>query len=384
MNMKNIFLIKRWLAILCLLIVVDACTAQIKNEATKIEDVAAIVKKEIQPKLIKTQGSNIADNVHCALQDKAGIIWFGTTGEGIYSYDGKGFTQFTLANGLNSNTVWCMMEDNNGNIWVGTNEGLCCYKKTSEKSKTIKFETLPINVVSDIDFNNFKQYFSSSKNAVWSLLQDKNDIIWIGSSNGMYCFNGKSLTHFLKNNTVINKENLQLKMVDAIHQDTNGNIWFASGMPPGMEGVCFFDGKTINSFKPNTDGWVRYIVEDKNKKIWFGGRSHGNSYYDPTTQKTNEKTITNFTLKTGIGNCILADTKANIWFTGEEGNSNYESKDGIWCYDGTTFKNYSINDGMGKYFVHSMFEDKNGNIWIGTRNTGLYKFDGKNFISFME
>jgi hypothetical protein len=45
-----------------------------------------------QPMIVKTQGSNLFANVNCAMQDKAGHLWFGTTGEGIYRYDGKAFT----------------------------------------------------------------------------------------------------------------------------------------------------------------------------------------------------------------------------------------------------------------------------------------------------
>ncbi|GAB2558355.1 two-component regulator propeller domain-containing protein [Spirosoma aerophilum] len=60
--------------------------------------------------------------------DKTGNLWFGTTGEGVYRYDGKLFTQFTKQDGLSSNTVWCLVEDRAGNIWVGTrNIGLYRY-----------------------------------------------------------------------------------------------------------------------------------------------------------------------------------------------------------------------------------------------------------------
>jgi ligand-binding sensor domain-containing protein len=53
------------------------------------------------------------NNVHCSLQDKAGNLWFGTTGDGLFKYDpsaslrtgGKTFTQFTTSNGLNHNLV---------------------------------------------------------------------------------------------------------------------------------------------------------------------------------------------------------------------------------------------------------------------------------------
>jgi len=156
-------------------------------------------------------------------------------------------------------------------------------------------------------------------------------------------------------------------------QDKNGNLWFGTT----GEGVYRYDGKSITSSKPNGDGWIRYIKEDKKGNLWFGGRNHGNFVYDG-------KTFTNHSEKFGIGNPILVDKKGNIWFNGEEKLSTVESEGGIWCYDGQSLKNYNTSSGMSKYFVCFMLEDKNENIWIGTRNTGLCQFDGKSFTNFSE
>ena len=96
------------------------------------------------------------------------------------------------------------------------------------------------------------------------------------------------------------------------------------------------------------------------------------------------KNFTQYTEKVGIGNPILADQSGNVWFSGEEKSSTVESEEGIWRYDGKTFKNYHISDGLSKYFVWSMLEDSNGNIWIGTRNCGLYRYDGQAITAFSE
>src|SRR5687767_12034866 len=96
------------------------------------------------PKLITTQASGPSDNVHCGLLDNAGNLWFGTTGDGVYRYDGKSFTNYTTDNGLSSNAVWSILEDRTGNIWFGTDSGLSRYDGKSIAS-------IPITVIGDND-----------------------------------------------------------------------------------------------------------------------------------------------------------------------------------------------------------------------------------------
>lgn len=357
-------------SLLAIVFFATSCNGQVKTSSPTSNVSELKIMSVGQPKLVKTQGSTEGDNVWCSLQDKAGNIWFGTTGEGVYRYNGNSFIQFTKKDGLNSNAIYSILEDTSGNIWIGTLDGICRYDGKNIVPISIPFSIRP--VVSNNYYTN-----QSTKNTVWSMLQDKNGKIWFGTGDGVYCYNGKVFTRFLQNDGVINKENLHLKMVDCMLEDGKGNIWFASGCPPGMEGVCRYDGKSISSFKPTGDGWIRSIRQDKKGNLWFGGRNNGNFIYNGTT-------FEKFTEKIGIGNLVLVDKAGNIWFGGEEKLSTVESEGGIWSYDGKTFTNFKQKDGMNKYFVWSMLEDKNGNIWIGTRNTGLYKFDGKTFTNFSE
>ena len=124
----------------------------------------------MQPKLVKSQGSNEHDNVHAMLQDRHGDLWFATTGEGVYRYDGKVFMQYTQKDGLSSNTVYSMLEDTRGIIRFGTTEGLYCYNGTGfsrllNNFKVINNEGLKLRRIFD------SQPFASSQSLTVNMIQ---------------------------------------------------------------------------------------------------------------------------------------------------------------------------------------------------------------------
>lgn len=46
------------------------------------------------------------------------------------------------------------------------------------------------------------------------------------------------------------------------------------------------------------------------------------------------------------------------------------------------FMNYSVEDGVAQSQVYSLFQDKRGYLWMGTRGGGLTRFDGKEFKTY--
>ena len=162
-----------FLSLLGVSIFFTPCNGQVKTNLPK--ENATISAG--QPKLIKTQGSDEGWNVHCSLQDKKGNIWFATTGEGVYRYDGKSFTNFTTKDGLNSNFIFSIVEDKKGNLWFATTTGVSHYD-----GKT---------------FKNFSTEDGLPHNGVLSLLEDKAGNIWIGTTNvGLSRYDGKTFTSF--------------------------------------------------------------------------------------------------------------------------------------------------------------------------------------------
>jgi ligand-binding sensor domain-containing protein len=111
--------------LLFLLIFTTSCTGQVNAELS--EDRGNKVVTFSSGQTISTDQSDTLpycplDIVQCAYQDKAGNLWFGT-GEGVFRYDGKTFTHFTVKDGLCHNEVGAIGEDKSGNLWFGGRYG---------------------------------------------------------------------------------------------------------------------------------------------------------------------------------------------------------------------------------------------------------------------
>lgn len=344
----------KWLVLSFLFITISNCDGQVEKEA-KVEKVTeldtALIRKSM---LIKTQKSTESDNVNCSLEDKEGNLWFGTTGEGLYVFDGKTFRQYTKSDGLKSNMVLCIFESNNGKIWIGTDNGVSVY---DGQTFTDVYITSPINS-------------RHNKFYVFNIMEDNSRKLWFATVEGVFIYDGKSFDLFIVNKEgkgyISEKHNTEYML-----QDSEGNIWFGSRV---NDGVFRYDGKSIVNFKlEELEGhkWAWPALQDKNGIIWFS--NWGGTYrYDG-------KSFTSFTKDDGLCSKVITrimeDNQGDIWFGGGEG---------VCRYDGNSFTHFTTKDGLPHNGVCSIMEDSKQNIWIGTRNSGLCKYDGKTFTSLSE
>ncbi len=355
-----------------------ACNAPVKNDLRK--------EKE-HPKLIKTIGDPRYGNVQCILQDKAGNLWFGTTENGLYKYDGKSFSRFLMADGLNCNNIYCMLEDKDGKIWIGTVKGLCFYNPPADYNSDSpgifgkRFIEIKLPVPPNPAPNKDDPYYSSQW--VYSIMQAKSGKLWFVTRGGVYIYDGNSFTTFNINEAANGTISSNFKP-ECILEDNAGNIWFGGRT---NEGVYRYDGKAVTNFKikelfqngpkprPHNWGWPQ--LQDRAGNIWFS--NWGGAYrYDG-------KSFISFSKEDGLPGIvtrIIEDKKGSLWFGG----------DGICRYDPSaslrtgskSFTCFTQKDGLTSSGVWSILEDKNGNLWVGTRETGLYLYNGKTFITYSE
>jgi len=318
-------------------------------------------------------------SINSLLEDSNGNIWIATGGSGVSMFDGNNFTCYTTNEGLSSNNITSILEDKNGLLWFGSNEG-----------GVISFD--------GEYFNHYIVNEDFSSNQV--MLEDSKGNLWICSwNNGLCKFDGERLVHYTS------REGLSDDNIVTLMEDQSGNIWIGTA----TGGLNLFDGKSflhITDDEGLSDNTISSLHEDKLGYLWIGTRDGGVNIFDPTS-------FAHFTeLEELIGSnvrSIREDDQDNYWFT--------TWGDGVVCYDGKQLRQYTTDHGLmgntiwdmvidkhgnhwyggngicmfdGYRFTHmapghgiqAIIEDRNGDLWFGTAETGVLKYDGENMVQY--
>ncbi len=162
------------------------------------------------------------DRVICVMQDKEGILWFGTDGFGICRYNPSKsqFSHLTKKDGLPDNTIRDLLEDSNGNVWIATMYG-------------------GISLYDGDSFTNFTQIGEVRGVEVGGLHEDRNGNIWFAAENaGVYRYDGKSFSNF----NMIN--GLNSNGILSILEDNEGRFWLG-----GWGGLFRYDPRKMGTGK---------------------------------------------------------------------------------------------------------------------------------------
>lgn len=98
----------------------------------------------------------------------------------------------------------------------------------------------------------------------------------------------------------------------------------------------------------------------------------------PFKTAVGKSSFTNFTTDEGLVldviTCSIMDKAGNLWFGTLDG--------GVSKYDGKSFTNFTTEQGLALNLVLCITEDRAGNIWFGTQRGGVSKYDGRSFTNF--
>jgi signal transduction histidine kinase/ligand-binding sensor domain-containing protein/DNA-binding response OmpR family regulator len=300
------------------------------------------------------------NNVLCILQDRKGMMWFGTY-DGLNKFDGYTFKTYKGNPGnqaaLLNYRIDRIREDHDGYLWVQTYDG-----------RIYRFDPgtenfLPVPQCLE-EYKNYKMSLTGL-----TILGDGS--VWItgGDHGDDDCFrilNTKNarqvhIEHF-------NTDNGQLtsSKVKRVYLDKAQNTWLLTG-------------KGINLLKKNADRTIKYFAEKEDRDagfsaicetspfIYLGGGQGRFMMYD--TRKGTFGNIKTPFLTTIIDILHIEPDRLFI----------LTDKNGFYLFDLKTRKfeafNTSSQCGLKSDNFYASYMDKHHNIWLNSNNSGVVLFD---------
>ena len=303
--------------------------------------------------------------VYEVIQDKMGFLWF-LTGNGLNRYDGYNFKTYSYdpadSNSLTAGWFYSLVQDKNGILWMnGDAEGIFSFNPVTEKFLHFR--------------NNPKNKNSLQDDRTAGLVADQKGNIWIATQTGLDKLDPltNTFTHITHES---NKEtNLSNNYFSAIAIDEEDNLWLATANP-GLDYFNTITQKLIQHFDigsspdPREDWNIHPYAADvgRNGNIWIGSRNDGLYCYNTRTKKItrfqHEKNNP-FSLSGNGVYKIFEDKSGNLWIGTDAAGGSIE------YYDHASGRFYykQFDDIQHLDF----FEDNSGKIWISTLN-GVYTF----------
>lgn len=176
-----------------------------------------------------------------AIQDRDGLLWFGTNGAGLMRYDGYDLKVYKPGgpDSLSVSIIYTLYEDSDGLIWISTRGGgLNSYNKESDIFTQYKHDPDDPNSISSNEFGFLSTEF---------IQEDQDGILWIGTQGGLNAFNKETgtFTRYLHNPDDPNS--LSHDDVRTILVDRQGIIWVGT------------NGGGLNRFDKQTGTFTHYV-----------------------------------------------------------------------------------------------------------------------------
>ena len=332
----------------------------------------------------------MGEDIYGLYEDSKYNLWISIRMNGMYKRDVHGnFTRYRYdpshPNNISSNQVRDFVEDNFGNIWFGTFTGLNKYNPISNRFEVYARNPLPGSMTHSSVFPVYKDrqgtiWLGTYYGGVNYLVEDKDNNIWICTEGGGLNFfdrKTKKFTYFMADE---NRNSIAHNNLKAIAYSPERNKLYI-GTHTG--GLSIYDIKNKRFKNP--------YFEDPSYAVIAGDRINQMRIYKDELICTGPKGIFKMNLETEkasplfksgkyYGNtCFLIDSKGYMWLAYGKGvwKINLENEE-----DQVQFR--SGENGLGTFPISQIIEDKEGRIFLGTRGSGLFRYDEKNrqFIGY--
>jgi len=253
------------------------------------------------------------------------------------------YRNYGIDNGISQPYIYTINQDKNGYLWVGTGEGL------------FKFDGTNFKMVSEKD--------GLAENFVTTSFRDNNRNLWLGHNQGSVTF------YDGKNFKPINTKKFIQSTITGIASDTAGDIWFSTLNDGLLRITKKFEVEVFKfEFGDENIYSLAFTIDDK----LIVGTANGALLYELTGDKRKPRLIGKIkSIPSTKIQCIVRKKRSPSFWIGTE-------DEGLFLLSQKSSKEYSAkqitnpaNEATAN--VQSLVEDKESNLWIGSSGNGLMK-----------
>ncbi|HYG04011.1 MAG TPA: two-component regulator propeller domain-containing protein [Chryseosolibacter sp.] len=277
-----------------------------------------------------------AYQVNAIHQDNTGFLWVGSD-KGLFRFDGIDIVPFTDANGLGGNNITAIASDSLNRIWVGYDNGL-------------------IDIIDNLKVSHFLPEEGNSNKPISAILFDNKGVLWFSTLNdGIYYFVKNRLYRIDEQEGLTDLYVYKLlydERIDATLAVSDGGIARIERKDTSVK-VQVFDTST-----GLPDNIIKQVIPLNGSTYMIATEDGGIFEFDLTTSRS-----TRVTQHWSFGSITdFLREHDHLWIATAHGLVVYNLKE-------QTSILYNDKDFEGLLSTRTLFNDTEGNIWVGTRSS---------------
>lgn len=345
-------------------------------------DTTPIALSEYQKQEWQVEDGLPQSNVRAILEDKNRFLLVGTS-EGIARFDGLHFSPIRFGGPGESGRepVNALLISKKGDFWIGTDDRGVILERGADS----------VAISEEAGFH---------QERVRAMFEDSTGIIWVATQNGIerivegriesfgslglvsgditqpFAEDESGRIYIITSNGFFVSEHAKVKplrlkhrelgSVSAVYSRKGGTIW--AGMRRGLVKLKrTADGRYEEEVVPGAHGTVTALLGDRNGSIWVGTQGHGICHVS-----TNGK-VSHWTTEQGLTDdaihTMFQDDENNLWIGTLSG--------GLVRWRESALIPFGQPEGLPNAFAANVLADERGDIWLGTWGSGLLRIRNK-------
>jgi ligand-binding sensor domain-containing protein/signal transduction histidine kinase len=305
-------------------------------------------------------------------QDSSGLIWAGTRGNGVYSFDpvSQRLTHYQhdprYPRSLSSDLVQKILEDGSGTLWIGTYAGLARFDRATNDFTTYRHDPIDPG--------------SLSYDVVWDLVDDHTGTLWVGTDGGgLDAFDPTTDRFAHYRHDPNNPNSVSEDRIGCLAEDSQGDLivgTFSAGLSILDSSRKTFTGARHAANDPASlaNDTIFGCATDRSGLAWLATPG-GLDIYDPLRQAVTlyrQGPDASTDLASENVTAVHVDSAGRIWVgTMDRGLDRIDSGTGYVSH----YPPDPTGRGLGSPFVSAITSDQAGTLWVGTYGGGVYRLD---------